>query len=503
MQKSRRDLLKILAKSAASASAFGALAPLSGCTSLDRWVMGETRDEGDKVIVLGAGLAGLAAAYQLKKSQIPFRLIEGSSRIGGRVWTIKDLTLSLRHGELGGERIEMDHQALQTMAQELKVKLLEIDSKDNVMWFEKGRAATGKEWRKEAGDLVKLFQQIQSEIYGNSPQILNLQNRDQFPRAVSLDRMSAAELMDRLSPQMQPWMKGFLEQLIRAEWGVEPFEISSLHLVHFMRDSFRPFGKKYFKVAGGSSVLTQALFDRVGGVIPERFVQFRHQLVEVKLIEGVWSLFFKTPDGRSEYKARRVICTLPPTLLRQVTGWEDLPMAESKKDMVAQMNIGAHGKVLLGFVDRFWGETSVLGTGGSVYTDMVASQITEGGDPGVTGLNSLHGVLQAVVGGKAGESAGLHLVQQVLKDLDKIAVKPVSYENVSYVQNWKMHPWSKGSRSYLKPGQFQIFNTMAQNEEIGNWHFAGESHSLHWMGTMNGAVQTGIDAANRFLKTSS
>ncbi|MGZ5280560.1 MAG: flavin monoamine oxidase family protein, partial [Pseudobdellovibrionaceae bacterium] len=389
-------------------------------------------------------------------------------------------------------------------AQELKVRLIEVDTKDNIGWLEKGKLTTSKEWRKESGDLIKIFQKVQAEIYGKTPQVLNLQNQDQFPKAVLLDRMSAGELLDRLSVQMQSWMKPFLEQMIRAEWGVEPYEISSLHLVHWMRDSFQPSAKKYFKVAGGTSVLTQALLDRVGGVIPERFVQFQHQLTEVRPFEGGWSLFFRTPEGKTEFKGRRVICTLPPTLLRQIAGWENIPMVSSRRDLMASQSLGSHGRVLMGFQDRFWGESSVLGTGGSVYTDHVASMLSEGGDPPVSGLNTLHGILQATVGGQAGEKAGLHLVQQILKDLDKVAVKPVSFENISYVQNWKMHPWSKGSRSYLKPGQFQTFDVVGMRgaKELSGWQFAGESQSLNWMGTMNGAVQTGLDAAARFLKTS-
>jgi monoamine oxidase len=508
MQKSRRDFLKTLAAGSALAPLAGGAASglLSGCASLDRWVMGDTRDEGDKVLIIGAGLAGLAAAYHLKKNQVPFRMYEGAARMGGRVWTLSDLNISSEHGELGAERIESEHTQIQNLAQELKIRLLEVNPKESIAWLEKGKILTAREWRKEGVELVKLFQQVQNEAYGPGAQILSLQNQDQFPKAVLLDRMSAGELLERLSIQMQPWMKTFLTQIIRAEWGVEPHEISSLHLLHWMRDSFQISGKKYFKVAGGTSNLTQALFDRVGGVIPERFVQFQHRLMEVRPLEGGgWSLFFNTPDGRSEIKGRRVICTLPPTMLRQVTGWESIPMSSSRRETMAQQSLGSQGKVLMSFQDRFWGDSSILGNGGSLYTDQVVSLLSEAGDPAVSGLNSLHGVLQAVVGGQAGEGAGLHLVPQILKELEKVAVRPVSYENISYVQNWKKHPWSKGSRSYLKPGQFQNYD-IAAGMDSGvpfAWQFAGESQSLVWMGTMNGAVQTGIEAAARFLKTSS
>lgn len=476
-----------------------ALAPLSGCSTLDSLFLGETRDEGNKVIILGAGLAGLAAAYHLKKNQIPFQLFEGSSRVGGRIRTIRDLNISSRHGELGAERIDSDHTVLQALAMELKIPLSEVTTKDAAAWFEKGRLMTSKDWHRESAELIKLFQQVQTEAYGSSPQILNLQNRDQYPKAVLLDRMSAAELLDRLQIQMKSWMKPFLEQLIRSEWGVEPQQISSLHLVHWMRDSFRPSGKRYFKVTGGSSVLTQALLDRVAGVLPDRYIKFNYALTEIHENESGWTLTFHTPEGRSEVKGKRIICTLPPTMLRTISGWEKLPISEEKKKTLAGQELGTHGKILLSFQDRFWGDSSAVGGGGILYTDLPTSSISEAGDPVTSGLNSLHGVLQAQVGGETGAKLGLHSVPQMLKDLGKWDSKAASYENIYYLQNWKTFPWSKGSRSYLKPGQFQTYDTRMESE---GWVLAGESQNLVGLGTLNGAVQSGLDAANRFLKTS-
>jgi monoamine oxidase len=493
MPKSRRDFIKtVLATSA--------LAPLTGCSALDQIFMGESRDESDKVVILGAGLAGLTAAYQLKKNQMQFRLFEASDRVGGRVQTVRDINISSRHGELGGERIDADHVSIQSLAQDLKIPLVETTLKESAAWFEKGKLMSSKDWRKETSDLVKLFQQIQLEAYGTTPQILNFQNKEQFPKAVLLDRMSAAELIDRLQSQMSPWMKPFLEQVIRSEWGVEPYQMSSLHLLHWMRDSFRPLGKKYFKIKGGSSVLTQALLDRVGGVVPQRFVKFRHQLQEIRELEsGGWSLFFRTDTGRVEIKTKRIICTLPPTMLRQVEGWDRVVASPEKKKMIANQNLGTHGKILLSFQDRYWGDASMIGSGGTLYTDLPTSSITEGGDPVTTGLGSLHGVLQGQIGGDLGAQTGLHTVQQMLKDLGKMDPRASSYENINYVQNWKNFPWSRGSRSYLRPGQFQEFDLLHTGE---SWSFAGDSQSLVWMGTMNGAIQTALEAANRFLKTS-
>lgn len=493
MQKSRREFLQTLL-------AGTTLVPLAGCSTLDRWMMGDSRDESDKIVILGAGLAGLSAAYHLKKNQVPFRLFEASSRIGGRVMTIRDLNISSRHGELGPERIEMEHSKIQALAKELKISLLEVTTKESAAWYGNGHFLGSREWHKEAPALQKLFRTVQLEAYGNLAQFLTLKNRDQFPKAVLLDKMSAAELLNRLQSQLRPWMRPFLEQVIRSEWGVEPLEISSLHLVHWVRDSFRPFNKRYFKVSGGTSVLTQALYDRIGGVIPERFVKFHHQLTEIRQEDAGWKLYFKTPEGTKEIKAKKVLCTLPPELFRQIEGMSLLPISSEKRRNLTEQRLGNHGKILLSFQDRFWQNNSVLGTGGTWYSDLKTSSFSEAGDPVLSSLNSLHGILQSQLGGQAGAQAGLHSVDQALKDLARLDSGAKSYENISYVHNWKLFPWSQGSRAYLKPGQFQLFEPSA---EYGGWAFAGDWHSLSDMGTMNGAVTTGIEAADRFFKTSS
>jgi monoamine oxidase len=497
MQRSRRDFIK-------SVLAGSACLPLASCASLDQWLMGENREETDKVLIVGAGLAGLTAAYFLKKNKIPFQIFEGSQRIGGRVWTLQNFNSASQHGELGGEQIEMDQMAIQNLAKELKVSVQEFGSKESVSWFEKNRFRNSKDDKKDQQQLTKLFQRVQQEAYGNSTQTLNLQNRGQFVKAVLLDQMSVAELLDRLQPQMKDWMRPFLEQITRSEWGVEPKEISALHLIHWMRDPSRLQNRKYLKISGGNSVLVQALFDRVGGIIPEKFIKFGYQLAEIKTSENGWSLFFRTAKGKIEVKGRRIICTLPPTLLRSVEGWEQIPTSEQAKQLLKNLGMGTHGKVLTSFRDRFWKNDAVLSNGGSWYTDLPTMQISEAGDHPLK-VTASKGILQSQLGGVLGENSGLHSVDQMLKDLSKInSESGTAFENISHVQNWKRHPWSQGSRIYLKPGQFQLFdlnlNGLNQIKNGSGWALAGDAYDLAGLGTMNGSIQSATDAVTAFAK---
>src|ERR1041384_8853090 len=71
-----------------------------------------------RVIIVGAGLAGLAAARELENRRCTVSIFEARERVGGRVWTIRDKFDGM-HGELGGELIDEDHKELRTLAKDV------------------------------------------------------------------------------------------------------------------------------------------------------------------------------------------------------------------------------------------------------------------------------------------------------------------------------------------------------------------------------------------------
>ncbi|MBV2169443.1 MAG: FAD-dependent oxidoreductase, partial [Bdellovibrio sp.] len=115
----RREFLKV------SALGTSALA-LSNCTSLDRYFMGDIRDLKNEVVILGAGAAGLAAAFELKRKKIPFRIFEASSRVGGRVQSVSVFPSGGPVAELGAEFFEGSHSQVFDLAKELSLPVREL-----------------------------------------------------------------------------------------------------------------------------------------------------------------------------------------------------------------------------------------------------------------------------------------------------------------------------------------------------------------------------------------
>lgn len=482
---SRRDFLKSASLLTSAAVLSGAT---SGCVSLRRWMRGESIDERGKVVILGAGLSGLSAAYELKKNKIPYRVFEGSDRLGGRVRTVRALNVSQQVADLGGERIESDHDAILNLAKELSVSIVERNPTEGALLYAQKQWWSGKSVSLSQQKLQKIFLQLASDAYGSSPQVLNQQNFKHFPKAVYLDEMSAEELINKVSKQLEPWQILFLQKQCLVQWGVGADQISALHLVHWLRDQFRLGEQKYYKISGGAGTLTEALYDRINGVLPSQGVQFGYKLTEIEIENDYYVLSFSSPSGHVEIQAQKVICALPATMLRQVKGWQNIPMSDNRKQLIAQQELGTHSKLVTSYNNRFWKDNLPFVAGAQILTDLKTLSIMEAGDPVDLGTDTVHGLLEAYYAGEVGAEAGPHLLQNKIQDLTTLGFKNISFENIDVLQNWKKNPWSLGSRSYLKPGLFQKIEM--DLPQSATWFFAGDTDNPGLAGTMNGAVRS-------------
>ena len=176
----RREFLKITALSSAGFA-------LSSCASLDRKFMGDKRSLSSEVVILGAGAAGLAAGFALKKRKVPYRVFEASSRVGGRVQSVK---LSGEENgpvaELGAEFFEEDHQSVFALAKELNLPVKEIkgDSKLEAHLFSfNGRIYKVKDIVAKMKSLQAPLKRIRSDLFRNQDVSLNFKNALQFERS--------------------------------------------------------------------------------------------------------------------------------------------------------------------------------------------------------------------------------------------------------------------------------------------------------------------------------
>ncbi|HEX4350486.1 MAG TPA: FAD-dependent oxidoreductase, partial [Verrucomicrobiae bacterium] len=115
---SRREFLKATSLAAA---AVGAGLWLPGCASTPR-----TGPHAPRIVIVGGGVAGLNAAYKLKKRGWQAAIYEASPRTGGRMYTAKDILNPGLTTELGGEFIDSVHQEMLALAAGFQLELIDV-----------------------------------------------------------------------------------------------------------------------------------------------------------------------------------------------------------------------------------------------------------------------------------------------------------------------------------------------------------------------------------------
>lgn len=95
---------------------------LQSCSTIDEQLITDPSDLGDTVIIIGGGITGMYAAYQLRKRKIPYRIFEASSRLGGQILSDQDY-------EYGAFEFLNSDTNLLALAKDLNLKIEKNDSK--------------------------------------------------------------------------------------------------------------------------------------------------------------------------------------------------------------------------------------------------------------------------------------------------------------------------------------------------------------------------------------
>ena len=299
----RRDLLQ-------NAGALGVAA--AGATTIGRLIAAAEGAAAPRTVVLGAGLAGLTAAYRLKQAGINAQVHEASDRVGGRCWTIRGEFAEGQIAEHGGELIDQGHMAIRHLAGELGFKL------DNLLQAEvNGTEPTynfdGKpySYAQATDDLKAVWQKIHSDVSAASyPTLYTLSTE----RGRQLDRMSIVDWIEESVPGgMRSPLGQLLDVAYTIEYGAESSEQSSLNLLYLLGYSgqgqlriFGPSNEKYH-VVGGNDQIPSALAERLAAQITLESV-----LRAIALrADGSYLLTFQQGLASRTVTADRVILALP------------------------------------------------------------------------------------------------------------------------------------------------------------------------------------------------
>lgn len=481
-QWSRRHFLSVTARAVVG----GMLSPLL----FPRSARGVTAP---RIVIVGAGCAGLTCAYRLQQQGIQARVVDAGTRVGGRMFSLRDTFPDGQVGELGGELIDSGHRSLRRLVGELGLTLVDLrkgaEHLHEVFYFD-NHLVSLKELVDSFRPVAKRIRTDVATCKGKGPVTYRSSRRAQV-----FDRMNIAEWCEKR--EVTGALRLVLENAYASEFGLEADEQSALNLLLMIGTtpgSFAMFGEsdERFHIAEGNDSIPLKLAERL-----TRPVALETRLEAIRQQQnGTYTLTVNRNGTVREILADKVVLTLPFTLLRTVdlSGVELPPV---KQLAITTLGYGTNAKLMTGFRQRVWHEAK---GNGSTLTDLPyhVSWDTSRGQQG------RHGLLTNFAGGKRGlamgEGTSEERASQFVAALDPIFPGAAAAHTKQAARfHWSSAPLSLGSYACYKPGQYTTI-AGAEQEAVGGLHFAGEHTSLDFQGFMNGASESGERVAQEIVR---
>jgi len=480
-QVNRRDFIKEFSLSLAAL----ALAPnIARATKRGGLVL---QGAPQNIVILGGGLAGLAAGYELKQAGHHITILEARKFPGGRVQTLRDFANS-QYAEAGALSFPQEHGFTFGYATDFGLPLRPIaafgvDSIGHIR---------GNRFRIDgAGSANVPFSLKSSEraagVYGLIPMYLN-----QYISAVGnprkagwpSDDLRAIDAMSlRALLESQGASDGAIDIIGATQLGILGYGIDSVSAMDgVVTEAIAPSGVAY-EIAGGNDQLASALKKKV-----KKF--FRKQAIVTRIEQNETSVTvtYDSPDGPQTITADRLICTLPFPILKNI---EIAPaLSPDKQQAINDLKLTPVTRTYQQFNRRVWEQDRLSGYG---ITDLsiqntYSPTLTQTGKSGI--LVSYTGGQRALDMGAMSEKDRQNLVLRRMGDLfNNLNAQYVSGTSVI----WHEDRFAGGGFAYFEPGQMATLLPVAQRSE-GRIHFAGE-HTSAWHGWMNGALESGNRAA--------
>ncbi len=446
-----------------------------------------------RIAIVGAGIAGLNAAYKLKQAGVRADVYEGSTRVGGRMYTGYDVLASGLSTELGGEFIDSGHAEMHALAAELGLEMIDTRGPSEATVVRETYVFGGR--RYSEAEVVDAFRPVAARMqadYDSLGEVVDFQNDG---GAGELDRTTLADYLVQVGAT--GWLGRMIEVAYVTEYGLDADQQSALNLLFLIgldvSDGFQTLGQsdERYKVRGGNQQLPLALAQRLEGQI-----RLEHRLEAITTQCNGYRLTFAQPNGAvHDVNADIVLLALPFSLLREVALKVALPPWKHKA--IDEVGYGMNAKLMLGFERRVWRD---LGFGGNAYSDQAYQSCWDNSRLQAT----VAGGLTLYSGGQPGVAVGQGSAQEqaarMLPGVDQtFPGASAAFTGRVARFHWPTYPWTKGSYTSYTPGQWTTIHG-AEILPVGNLFFAGEHCSYLYQGYMNGGAETGATAASWILE---
>ena len=433
------------------------------------------------VIVVGAGLSGLAAAGELTREGRSVIVLEAADRVGGR---LKAGEVAARVVDFGGQWVGARHTVLLDEARRLGIETYpQYESGRTVMQLlGKVVAFTGAVPRLPALALIELAR---------------LQRRwDREMITVPADApWTAPKAREWDSQTLETWIlrhlhtpagREFARLVPRGAWAVEASQVSYLWFLDALRGGE---GLEHLMAVGGG-ILDAKFKGGMHGVAAAMARELGERLVLAAPVRRILQdeAGVRVTTEARDFTARHVIVAVPPGPAGRIEYAPHLPSA--RDGLHQRMPMGAIIKLVVAYEAPFWRD---LGFSGQIATDddalgIVMEDTQETGPAVLLGFIEGRHALEMSAAGKAARQE--KAVASLVRFFGPKAADYIAYDD----NDWTQDPFAHGYVGHMPPGVMTRFGH-ALREPCGRIHWAGTETSTQWAGYIEGALRAGLRAA--------
>ena len=447
-----------------------------------------------KILVVGAGIAGLTAAYRLKQAGINVDIVEARNRVGGRIFSLQipnRLTV-----ELGGEFINSDHTCLLNLAKELKLKIVDLQTTEtglipDLFYFQGEQITLDRIVR----DFIPVAEQISKDLK-------KLESFESYlkvnPEIIAIDALSINEYLNNI-----PDTSSTIEQIVRAgytpEYGLDTDKQSCLNLLYLIGNTPGEFSllgssDERFYIDGGNDLIPRSLANLLANNIE---TQTALQSI-TQLSDGRYRVNLSSGKER---KYEKILLTIPFSILRKIP-LKNIDLSPVKKLAINTLGYGTNSKLITSYKSKIWRDR--YGSTGRVYTDLDFQSTWETSQSRYTEneafiTNYTGGRQGLLIGTRTPEFHKEKFISQFNRAFPDISKKERKKFNPIRAY-WYGEEYSRGSYSCYLTGQWTKLYGV-ERERVGNIFFAGEHTSREFQGYMEGGCESGEVAALEIIKS--
>ncbi len=472
---------------------------LSSIAILSRPIFAQNKP---RVIVAGAGLSGLSAAYELSRLGYQVTVIEGRDRIGGRVFTLKKPFVDGQFVELGGELLGDSYKRMLGYAQKFNVPFeevpSEIETSGSVASLQGGTGTTAvlKETLYPIGStldphpynlkgdeskmlppalLSKMLRQMAREVAGNPQKI------------AELDKLSLADALRKQGASNEAI------KLMNISLNYNSIETVSAGGIMFESQRRLGAGTKANRIIGGNFEIPKALAANskkagVKFILDSKIKKISHTANSVKVS-------FTNKRGKIQtIEAEKLVCTIPFSVLRNIQFSPVLPDAKMKA-----INELAYTHITKVYFQGSRFEWDRRNFGSSIWTDTPLERIFMAS--GTRGDE--RGIFTTWMDGEGADFADKmdDKARQIWAKGEFEKALPMMKGAIERTQtkSWANDEFVRGSYSHFTRGQFTELQPFIKTQ-VGAIHFAGE-HTAEKAPGMEGALESAERVVSEITKT--